>query len=114
MQRMAFMHAMLAGHTSLEKALLRVLEVIGEDAPSGHQWHADLIRRVSRPGESRPAILPADLAAAADRTRRFRHLAAHAYDTFDPDDADPAVRAAERVAAGLQAAIEAVRAAMDP
>jgi hypothetical protein len=114
MQRMAFMHAMLTGHTSLERALLRILEVIGEDAPSGQQWHADLIRRAGRAGTKRSAILPADIAAAADRTRRFRHVAAHAYDTFDPDDADPAVRSAERIAAGLMAAIDAFRLALDP
>ena len=77
-QRMAFMHAMLAGHTSLEKALVRILEMIGEDVPTGQQWHAGLIRRAGRAGPQRPAILPADLIAAADRTRRVRHVAAHA------------------------------------
>lgn len=31
-RRMAFMHAMHAGHTSMEKVLLRILEIQGEDA----------------------------------------------------------------------------------
>ncbi|MBV9248596.1 MAG: hypothetical protein JO227_05040, partial [Acetobacteraceae bacterium] len=84
MRRMAFMHAIQAGHTSLERALIRVLELQGEEAPSGRQWHADLISRAGRRGESRPAILPPELVRAADRTRKFRHVATDAYDTFDP------------------------------
>jgi hypothetical protein len=111
---MAFMHAMLAGPTSLETALLRILEIQGEEAPGGSQWHADLIRRAGRATENRPVILPAQLVNAADRTRKFRHVAARAYDTFDPDDAEPAVRAAEKVAAGLAGAIAAYRQAIDP
>jgi hypothetical protein len=113
-RRMAFMHAMLAGHTSLEKALLRVLQLQGEEAPSGSQWHADLIRRAGRDTGNRPAILPAALVRAADRTRRFRHVAVRAYDSFDPDDAEPAMRAAEKLAAALTGAVAAYRQAIDP
>ncbi len=113
-RRMAFMHAMLAGHTSLEKALLRVLQIQGEEAPSGGQWHADLIQRAGRTTGDRPAILSATLLRAADRTRKFRHVAVRAYDTFDPDDAEPAVRAAEKVAAGFADAIAEYRKAIDP
>jgi len=64
-RRMAFMHAMLAGHTSLERVLLRILQVQGEAAPSGSQWHADLIQRAGRATDSRPAILSAALVRAA-------------------------------------------------
>jgi len=113
-RRMAFMHAMHAGHTSMEKVLLRILEIQGEEAPSGRQWIADLIHRAARDTTDRPAILSPDLEHAADRTRKFRHFAAHAYDTFDPDDADPAVRAAEKVAAGFASAIVAYRQVIDP
>ena len=74
-RRMAFMHAMLAGHTSLESTLLRILQIQGEEAPSGGQWHADLIQRAGRATGNRPAILPAVLARATDRTRKFRHVA---------------------------------------
>jgi hypothetical protein len=114
MRRMAFMHAMFAAHTSAEKALLRILDIHGEEAPSGRQWHADLVQRAGRPSGDRPAVLPGALTHALDRTRKFRHVAAHAYDTFDPDDADPAVRAAEKVASGLAAAIAAYRQTLDP
>jgi hypothetical protein len=114
MRRMAFMHARLAGHTSMELGLLRILDLQGEEAPSGRQWHADLIARAGRGTAERPAILPPDLVRAADRTRKFRHVTAHTYDTFDPDDADPAVRAAERLVTGLETAVAAFRQAIDP
>ena len=114
MRRMAFMHAMYAGYTSMERALLRILEIQGEEAPSGRQWHADLIARVASDVGDRPAVLSAILVKAADRTRKFRHVTAQTYDNFDPDDADPAVRAAEKLVAGLPAAVAAYRQAIDP
>jgi hypothetical protein len=114
MRRMAFMHAMLAGHTSIEKALLRVLQLQREQAPSGSQWHADLIQRAGRTTGSRPAILTPTLVQAADRTRKFRYVAVRGYDSFDPDDAEPAVRAAEKLANQLLPAIAAYRKAIDP
>src|SRR5271165_505198 len=97
---MAFMHAVPAGHTSLEKALLRILQIQREEAPRGSQWHTDLIQRAGRATDSRPAILPAALVRAVDRTRKFRHVAVRGYDTFDPDDAEPAVRRSERSPCG--------------
>ncbi len=63
--QMALMHAMQSGHTSLESALVRILDLLGEEAPSGKDWHADLIKRVSRGIAGRPAILPPDLTRAA-------------------------------------------------
>jgi hypothetical protein len=85
-----------------------------EDPPSGRQWHADLINHAGRETGNRPAILPPALVHAAGRTRKFRHVCAHAYDTFDPDDADPAVRAAEKLAGGLAEAVTAYRKAIAP
>ena len=112
--RMAFMHAMQAAHTSLEGGLVRILETIGEERPVGERWHADLIRRVGfeRPGV-RPRILDAELAAAADETRRFRNGAVRAYD-FDPDQAKPAIEAARRLADRLAAALQQFVAVLDP
>ena len=112
--RMAFMHAMLAAHTSLESGLVRILELIGEEKPIGEQWHADLIRRASlvRPGV-RPAILDPELVTAANRTRRFRHVTMRAYDSFDPDEAKPAVEAARKLADGLSAALGRFREALE-
>lgn len=43
--QMGCMHAIMAGHTSLENALLRILDLLEEVRPSGESWHADLIGR---------------------------------------------------------------------
>lgn len=112
--RMALMHAMQSGRTSLESALVRVLDLLGEEAPSGRDWQADLIRRVSRGIAGRPAILPPDLARAAGETRRFRHVAMRGYGSFDLELSRPSVLAASVVARGIGAAILAFRAAIDP
>lgn len=96
--RMGFMHAVQSAHTSLEGAILRILDVLGEARPTGEQWHGDLIRRVCRPIEgpsARPAILSPQLCAAIDETRRFRNFAMHGYDSFEADKARRTVAAAE-------------------
>ena len=46
--RMGFMHAIQAGHTSLENALLRILDLMDETRPRGDAWHADLIGRAGQ------------------------------------------------------------------
>ena len=95
---MAFMHAMQAGHTSLENGLKRILTILNEDHPAGESWHSDLIRRVSRVTAKRPAILDAETCSFADETRRFRNIAARSYDSFRPQNAKAAVAAAEALA----------------
>jgi hypothetical protein len=111
--QMAFMHAMQSGHTSLENALTRILRLLGEALPTGESWHADLIQRVAVALTSRPAILPPDLAEAADETRRFRNRAVRTYDNFSPDRAKSAIQAAARLAAGLSRAVAAFREVID-
>ena len=110
--RMSLMHAMQAGHTSLETALLRILDMLGEQRPSGESWHADLIRRASRASNTRPVILPPDLARAADRTRRFRHVAVRTYDQFEHEEAITAIDAAGILATALQLAVTRFRSAI--
>ena len=52
--QMAFMHAMMAGYTSFENMLTRILAMLYEKLPTGPEWHADLIRRVrAYPGRRR-------------------------------------------------------------
>ncbi len=91
---MAFMHAMQAGHTSLENGLKRILTILNEDHPAGESWHSDLIRRVSRDTAKRPAILNAETSLFADETRSFRNIAARSYDSFKPQNANAAVAVA--------------------
>jgi hypothetical protein len=114
MVEMAFMHAMQSGHTSLEVALLRILELCGEAAPTGSSWHADLVRRVASAVGDRPAILDEATARAADITRRFRSVAAHAYDAFDHTQAANAVASATLLISLLPAEVGRFRQAIDP
>jgi hypothetical protein len=113
--QMALMHALQAGHTSAETALRRIVAVLGEPLPSRPDWDADLMARLARdiPGE-RPAALPAELAQALQETRRFRHVAMHVCDQFDPARARLAVAAAAIVANDLRASLGAFRAALSP
>ena len=111
---MALMHAMQSGHTSLESALVRILALLGEETPSGRDWHADLIKRVSCAMAGRPAILPPDLASAAGETRRFRHVAMRSYSSFNIESARPSMLAAGFVARNISPAIAAFKAGIDP
>ncbi len=116
--RMALMHAMQSAHTSLEAALNRILEILGEEPPVGSNSHADLVRRVSRavdrPGHLRPAILTPDVSRDVDESRRFRHRAMHDYDNFEPTLAGPSIEAARRLASRLKPCIAAFRDRVDP
>ena len=115
---MALQHAMQSAHTSLESALARILEILGEEKPAGSDWHVTLVRRVSRPvttsGHERPEILGPEIARDVDESRRFRHRATHGYDNFDPSLAAPSVEAARRLATTLLPAVEAFRRKVDP
>jgi hypothetical protein len=111
---MAFLHAMLAGQTSLESTLLRILDLLQEKAPTGPRWHADLIARSARSLGDRPAILTGEAAVAAEETRRFRSIAAHAYDNFDESRAARAVACAGTLVALLPTEIARFRQAVDP
>jgi len=112
---MALMHALQSAHTSLENALLRVLEMLGEERPEGRNWHADLIRRVAVAlPQRRPAILSEALAKSADETRRFRHRATHNYDSFEILDLEPTIEAARLLVSGLMNEVNAFKIKIDP
>jgi hypothetical protein len=112
--QMALMHSLQSGHTSLEGALVRILEMLGEERPTGDNWHADLIRRAAAPISGRPAILSESVAKAADETRRFRHIATHNYDNFRVESATPTIEAARQLVAAFAAEILAFKNVMDP
>ena len=118
MADMALQHAMQSAHTSLEGALLRILELLGEEKPTGERWHADLVKRVARPlgiaGRARPSVLTAEVAGDVDKTRRFQHRATHNYDVFEPEQAFPSIEAARRLATSLQPCIALFRSKIDP
>lgn len=114
---MAFMHAMLAGYTSFESAVKRLLSMLDEPMPSGPDWHSVLLNRIAEPSlaSSRPALLDSkDLLRTTDRLRAFRHVAAHNYENFDEERAEIAVRAAEVFLAEIDPALARFRAIIDP
>ncbi len=98
----------------MEAALLRILDLFSEQAPTGTRWHADPISRAARDCGDRPTVLRAGIAAAANETRRFRSVAAHAYDHFDKQRAAPAVAAAATLAKNLSAEMARFRELVDP
>jgi hypothetical protein len=112
--QMALMHSLQSGHTSLEGALVRILEMLGEERPIGENWHADLIRRAAAPMPDRPAILSESVARAADETRRFRHVATHNYDNFRVESAAPTIVAARHLATAFATDILAFKRIIDP
>ncbi len=112
--QMAFMHAMQSGHISVEAALVRILDMLGEERPTGSDCHATLIGRLSASSSGRPALLDAVLAAALQETRRFRHVAMRSYGQLRPEAARPAVQAAGIVVGQLQDAVQEFRAVIDP
>ncbi|MBC8129228.1 MAG: hypothetical protein H7Y08_02765 [Rhizobiaceae bacterium] len=113
--RMAFMQAMQSGYTSLEGGLERLLAILSEERPSGGDYHATLVRRVSRPVPGgRPAILDGVISAALDETRRFRHVARKNYNGFEVTEAVTAVEAAKTIGSGIEAAIASFKETIDP
>lgn len=112
---MAFQHAMYAGYTSFESFLRRLLTTLDEPLPVGPDWHAKLLSRTARPVEGhRPALIGTALHDAALHLLMFRHVALHSYETFDPELAEPAVRAAERFLALIDQDAQMLRAMLDP
>lgn len=116
--RMAFLHAMQCGFGAAESALRATMELLEEEPPRGGDAHARLIDRATTPirvsALSRPAILPPEMAADLHEARRFRRVAVHAYDFFEPSLAQRAVAAAERLARRFPEALRRFRAAIDP
>jgi hypothetical protein len=112
--RMAFQHAMYSGYTSFEAFLERLLAMLDEPMPVGRDWHAKLLERVATeaPGH-RPALISPAFRNAADDLLRFRHVALHSYDRFDPARAAPAVAAAEMFLSAVDGEIAGIKALLD-
>lgn len=101
-ERMAFMHAMQSGYTSIEDGLVKIFNMLGEAVPTGDSWHTSLIRRASKPiSGDRPAIISNDVAEKIDQLKRFRHVAVHNYNNFRPQEADAVVMAAVEISSVL-------------
>lgn len=112
---LAFMHAMQAGHTSLETGMVRIMRMVGEVPPTGEDWHADVVKRMGDAIDGkRPLFLPINILKAVDQTRRFRHVAARTYDDFNWEDARRPVEAAAEIASSIMGVLKDFRESLDP
>ena len=102
---MAFQHAMQE----------RLLHLLSEPLPTGPEWHAAMVRRLARPvAGSCHALLAEPLLGQIEDLRRFWHVAMHAYDDFSPRKAVIPVTAAAAFGPGIDEALAAFRAGIDP
>jgi hypothetical protein len=113
--QMALMHSMQCAYSSLEMAFERIMELVAEQKPTGVDYHAALVRRLSHPLPSkRPALLHGALVDAVDEVRRFRHVVRHAYQGFDVVRAAPAVMSGMVVTERIRQALQDFKRAIDP
>ena len=111
----AFMHAIQCGHTSLESGLKKILKIIGERIPDDlDNWHEALIVQVCAPIEGRGRILPEQLFAHADETRKSRSLVVRGYDSFDIGKAAATMEAARLLSEKLPGSLMEFIARIDP
>ena len=62
------------------------------DLATGETWHQDLLQRMTKDIQERPALISGESASMLDELRRFRHLVRNIY-TFNlvPEKMDPLV-----------------------
>jgi hypothetical protein len=69
-------------YSGIERLFELTARYIDQAVPDGEAWHHQLAAQMARevPGV-RPAVISADVAAALDEYRRFRHLVRNVYTT---------------------------------
>lgn len=67
-------------YSGLERVFELIAEQLDQHAPSGANWHQELLRQMASeaPGV-RPAVLTPELRARLDRYRGFRHVVQNVY-----------------------------------
>ena len=67
-------------YEGIETIFDKVLELTGEEKPSGHEWHLELIERMTLPiRQLRPEVISAKTAKRLGTFRAFRHKVRHIY-----------------------------------
>jgi hypothetical protein len=114
----AFKQGMDAGYTAVERAIEGILSILGEELPTGRDFHKVLLDRVTRPltgDHARPPIFGEDLKQDLLETLRMRHRVSHSsYDEFIPHKAEPSVEAARKIIARIRDAIAGFKKKIDP
>ena len=71
---------LLRFYSAVEQAFERIAEEFNGGAPSGPEWHRELLRLMSRDvPEVRPAVVSAETVMWLDEYRKFRHRVLRAY-----------------------------------
>ncbi|WP_324715480.1 hypothetical protein U7230_08840 [Carboxydochorda subterranea] len=71
---------LLRFYGAIEQALERIAQEFDGGAPSGREWHRELLRMMARTvPEVRPAVLSAESLEWLDGYRKFRHRVLRAY-----------------------------------
>ena len=67
-------------YEGIESIFDKVLELTGEEKPSGHEWHLELIERMAMPiRQLRPEVISYQTVKNLDIYRAFRHKVRHIY-----------------------------------
>jgi hypothetical protein len=66
-------------YSSLESSFETIARVVDGAVPEGKDWHRNLLERMCRPGDTRPAVLSPESAGILRELLRFRHFLRHAY-----------------------------------
>jgi hypothetical protein len=114
----AFKMGMDAGYTAIERAVEGILGILGEEPPTGRDFHKVLLDRVARPlggDHARPAIFDEDLKQDLLEALRMPHRVRHSsYEEFIPHKAEPSVEAARKIMLRIRDAIAEFKKSVDP
>lgn len=85
-------------YSGLERMFELIARHIDGQVPDSQHWHRDLLQRMTRDEEVRPAVISTASGDALDEFRRFRHLVRNVY-TFNlvPEKMEPLVSRAPDV-----------------
>ncbi|KAJ8136291.1 hypothetical protein OY671_010496 [Metschnikowia pulcherrima] len=107
-----------AGYTAVERAIEGILGILGEELPTGRDFHKVSLDRVTRPltgDHARPAIFDERSKKDLLEALRMRHRVRYSsYDEFIPHLAEPSVDAARDIVARIRNAINEFKRKIDP
>jgi len=67
-------------YEGIETIFEKVMEFTGEEKPSGHEWHREVLERMTLPIKRlRPEVISIETAKKLDHYRAFRHKIRHIY-----------------------------------
>ncbi len=68
-----------SAYTGIERILAAIAKQVDNAAPSGSQWHQNLLAQMTEVSEHRPAVLSAHTVSDLEPLLGFRHVVRNAY-----------------------------------